>query len=162
MQEPLAIHVHDHLAGSAFAIDLVESLRDHHSTDSLSELASSLLIEIKRDREVLQSIADRVGKGTPDVKEAVAWAAEKVSRFKLSHNDSSGLGTFQAFESVALGILGKLALWRTLAVLAHNDDRLRGFDFETLIARAQQQHSQVEECRLALAGQVFEAPRPKK
>lgn len=162
MPEPLAIYVHDHLAGSAFAIDLLESLRDHHSTGALSELASSLLVQIKRDREVLESIADRVGKGTPHVKEAVAWAAEKVSRFKLSHDDSRGLGTFQALESLALGILGKLALWRVLAVVACNDDRLRGVDFQMLIARAQQQHSQVEESRLALASQVLEAPGPKK
>lgn len=155
MPAPLATYLHDHLAGSAFAIDLLESLGDHHAGDDLGELASGLLIEIKQDREVLQSIVDQVGKGSPDLKEATAWAAEKVSRFKLSHEDSTGLGTFQAVESLALGILGKLALWRALVVIADDDDRLRGTDFEELIARAQQQHSQVEECRLVLARDVL-------
>lgn len=155
MPEPLGIYLHDHLAGSAFAIDLLASLRDHHKEDDLGELASGLLIEVKLDREVLQSLAERVGKGSPDLKEATAWMAEKVSRFKLSHDDSTGLGTFQALESLALGILGKLALWRALLVIADADDRLRGVDLEELIARAQQQHTIVEDARLVLARDIF-------
>ena len=151
MSEPLAVYLHDHLAGSAFAIDLVESLRDHYAGDPLGEFASDLLIQIKQDRDVLQAIADGIGKTSPDVKEAAAWLAEKVARFKLSHEDARGLGTFEALEALALGILGKVALWRALQVAAECDDRLSGVDFEGLIARAQKQHAQVEEQRLVTA-----------
>ncbi len=151
MSEPLAVYLHDHLAGSAFGIDLVESLRDHYAGDPLGEFASDLLIEIKQDREVLQSIADGIGKTSPDVKEAAAWLAEKAARFKLSHDEARGLGTFEALEVLALGILGRVALWRALAVAAECDERLTGVDFEKLIARAERQHAQVEEQRLVTA-----------
>lgn len=94
MNDPLAIYLHDHLAGSAFAIDLLQSLHDEYSGEALGRLAASLLIEVRQDREVLQQITNRIGGTAPDLKEAAAWFAEKVSRFKLSHGEKMGLGTF--------------------------------------------------------------------
>lgn len=151
MSEPLAVYLHDHLAGSAFAIDLVDSLREHYAGDPLGEFASGLLVQIKQDKDVLQGIADKMGKGSSDAKQAAAWLAEKVTRFKLSHDDAKGLGTFEALEALELGILGKLALWRALEVIAETDERLKGVDLEVLIARAQRQHAQVSEYRLLTA-----------
>jgi hypothetical protein len=115
MNNPLATYLHDHLAGSAFAIDLLETLRDHYAGEALGEQAATLVIEVQRDRETLQRIADQVGKGSANLKEAVAWVAEKASRFKLTHEDRMGLGTFQALETLALGIQGKIALWCSIA-----------------------------------------------
>ena len=151
MSEPLAVYLHDHLAGSAFAIDLVGSLRDRYAGDPWGECAAGLLIQIKQDEEVLQGIADRIGKTSADVKQATAWLAEKVMRFKLSRDDSKGLGTFEALETVAVGILGKRALWRALRSVSATDERLTGVDLEELIARAEKQHAEVEEYRLLTA-----------
>ena len=67
------------------------------------------------------------------------------------------LGTFEALETLALGILGKLALWRALAVVAATDARLRGIDFDSLAARAQAQHARVEERRIEAALTAFKA-----
>ena len=53
------------------------------------------------------------------------------------------------------GILGKLALWRALIVVAETDDRLAGVDLEHLAARAQAQHAKVEESRLLVARTIF-------
>jgi hypothetical protein len=78
-----------------------------------------------------------------------------VSRFKLRHSAADGLGTFEALETLALGILGKLALWRALAVTV--DTRVHGVDFEQLITRAQAQHARLEESRLQVACTLFEA-----
>lgn len=155
MSNPLATYLHDHLAGAAFAIDLLKALRDQYSDKSLGQLASGLLVEVEQDREVLQRIADRVGREYPDLKQAAAWLAEKVSRFKLSHDDPDGLGTFQALETLALGILGKLALWNALSVVPEINDRLGGVDLAELIARAQRQYKQVEESRLFVARNVL-------
>jgi hypothetical protein len=58
-------------------------------------------------------------------------------------------------ETLGLGILGKAALWRTLALLAENDARLTDLDFQELIARAEAQHAQVEEGRLLVARTAF-------
>jgi hypothetical protein len=63
----------------------------------------------------------------------------------------------EALETLALGILGKLALWRALAVVAATDARLRGLDFDSLAARAQAQHARVEERRIEAALTAFKA-----
>jgi hypothetical protein len=154
MDNPLATYLHDHLAGSEFAIDLLQSLRDHYAGEPLGELAAALIIEVQRDRETLQLIADQVGKGSPNLKEAAAWVAEKASRLKLTHEDKMGLGTFQALETLALGMQGRLALWRALRVVS-GDSRLQSVNFDELISRAQNQYEQVEKSRLALASAIF-------
>lgn len=155
MADPLATYLHDHLAGSNFGVELFKSFRDEHSGDPLGQLASTLLAEVEEDQAVLKGIIGRVGKSSPDLKEAAAWLSEKVSRFKLRHSSVSGLGTFEALETLALGILGKLALWRALAVMA--DSRVHTVDFEQLIARAQSQHARLEESRLQVARTLFKS-----
>jgi hypothetical protein len=118
MSDSLAIYPHDHLAGSNFAVELLEFLRDQHPRQPLGDAAAALLAEVEADRTVLQGIIARVGHGVPFFKEASAWVAEKLSELKLRRGD---FGTFEALEALALGILGKLALWRALAVIAEND-----------------------------------------
>jgi hypothetical protein len=159
MSEPLAVYLHDHLAGSAFVVDLLQSLRDHYAGDPLGDFAAGLLIEIKQDREALQQIADRIGKASPNVQEAAGWLAEKVARFKLSHDDAKGLGTFEALETVAIGILGKLALWRALMVISDADDRLAGVDLDKLAAPSEEQHARAEKERLLTARSALPASK---
>jgi hypothetical protein len=60
-------------------------------------------------------------------------------------------------ETLALGILGKLALWQALEVVAAVDSRFSRVDFDDLVARAQVQYGRVEERRLEAARTVFRA-----
>jgi len=62
-------------------------------------------------------------------KNLTAWIGEKLSRFKLGHDNSSNLRTFETLEFLALGIQGKLALWRTLTAVQSSDERLFSFKF---------------------------------
>ena len=64
---------------------------------------------------------------------------------------------FEARETLALGILGKRALWRALSIVAPADLRLSGVDFDALAARAQAQHDRVEERRLQVAATALQA-----
>jgi hypothetical protein len=150
MDNPLAIYLHDHLAGATFALDLLEAMRDKRPSDLPPEFAAVMHKEIAADRAVLQDLADRIGAGSSPLKEMTAWLSEKVSRFKLAR-DPRGLGTFEALEFLAMGVLGKLALWKALAVVASDDSRLEGLDFAKLIARAADQHARFEERRLETA-----------
>jgi len=150
MSDPLATYLHDHLAGSNFAIELLIAVRDKHKGQA-GQVAAAVLPEVQKDQDTLQRIIDQVGTTPMDLKEAAAWIAEKVSRLKLSHDDPAGLGTFEAMEALSLGILGKLALWRALHVISGVDTRVHGLAFDDLCARAEAQHQQVEECRLELA-----------
>lgn len=118
------------------------------------------MIEVEQDRQALQQIADRAGKETPDLKQAAGWLAEKASRFKLSHDDSYGLGTFQALETLALGILGKLALWHALAVVPEIDSCIGKNELEQFTARSRRQHEEVEETRLLVAKSALAPAQP--
>ena len=118
MSDALATYLHDHFAGSNFAVELLEFLRDQHAGQRLGDAAAGILAEVEEDRKVLQGIIGRVGNGVPILKEASAWIGEKLSELKLRQG---AFGTFEALEGLALGILGKVALWRALADLAETD-----------------------------------------
>jgi hypothetical protein len=133
MDDSLAIYLHDHLAGAALAVDMLEAMRDRQKGETLGDFAVVLLVEIEADRSVLKGLADGVGDGSSQLKEASAWLSEKVSRFKLGCGLHS-LGTFEALEFLALGIMGKLSLWTALAAVAPLDERLQTMDFDRLIA----------------------------
>ena len=149
--DPLATYVLDHLAGSAAALEQVEALRDRHAGEALGAFASALHAEIAADRRTLETLAERLGAEPSALKEATAWLVEKASRLKLSRQVTGELGTFEALEALALGILGKRSLWRALGHVAAADPRLAGMDFAALVQRAEDQHAEVESQRLALA-----------
>ena len=122
MSDALRIYLHDHLAGSHFAIELLESLHDKYKDEALGTFALTISAEVKRDQNTLQSIVEKVGPAHLDLTEAAGWLAEKASRLKLRRDDpSGGIGTFEALETLALGIRGKLEL----ASLAHYSHRGR-------------------------------------
>src|SRR5262249_3447367 len=158
MNDPLAAYLHDHLAGARYAIDLVEALRDHFRDAPLGRFAETLLKDINEDRDTLRNLSQRVGSASNPLKESAAWLGEKISRFKLNHSDSTGLGTFEALEFLQLRIHGKVVLWRALAELAPYDKRLTGVDFAALAVRAQNQEMLVEQRRLQAARESLQPP----
>jgi hypothetical protein len=149
MNEQLSVYLNDHLAGARFAIELLERLRDAHSGQSLGLFANQLLVKIDEDRAVLQRIADRAGAGGSTLREAAAWMTEKLSRLKLRLESESKLGVFEALETLSLGILGKLALWRMLSELSTTNLFLKDIELQELISRAELQHDEVEAYRLS-------------
>lgn len=156
MSNALGIYLRDHFAGSRLAVDLLKTIRDDHADERLAAFAADLLDEIEEDRTVLEHLMHRVGQGRLVVlKEAAAYVAEKLTWLKLRRSASGGLGTLQALETMGLGIQGKIALWRTLALIAPEDERLRETDFERLIARAESQFARLEERRLDVARHVL-------
>jgi hypothetical protein len=63
MSDPLATYLHDHLAGAAVAIDLLESMQRSNGGRPLGQFAKSLLADIEADRDVLRQLAERVASG---------------------------------------------------------------------------------------------------
>lgn len=159
MTDPLATYLDDHLAGSRFAIELLETLQDRFSSQPLGSFADALLADVRDDQRVLMGIIERVGdavgNGGIDFKSAVGWVAEKLSRVKLQDDAGVGLGTFESLETLSLGITGKAALWQALATIRDQDSRLGHEDFNRLRARALKQYDRVEAQRLELARTVF-------
>jgi hypothetical protein len=150
MDDPLAVYLHDHLAGSSFAVELLEKLASEFRGTASGDVASKLLEQVTIDVGTLKQLVAKIGKATPDLYDALGWIAERVSRIKLKHDDPTGIGAFEAFETISLGILGKRALWEALKVQQKIDTRLSGFDFPGLIDRAEQQFAKANHYRLEL------------
>ena len=144
MDDPLAGYLHDHWAGSSFAVELLERPATEFAATPSGNVARELLESIQSDREVL------VGKASTDLYDALGWMAERVSRFKLKHDDPSGIGTLEAFETIGLGILGKRGLWEAPEVRQTADTRLGGFDYRFLMGRAEEQFRKANQYRLKL------------
>jgi hypothetical protein len=155
MSNPLRTYIEDHLAGSAYAIDLVEFIRDTYEGQEVGQFAAWLLAEIEADREVLKGLAGRVGGGSSKVKELTAWLGEKVSRLKLGHSADDGSALFEALEFLEIGIHGKFELWQVLEAVKLASPQLREVDFEHLARRAEKQRAEVEKRRLEVARFVF-------
>jgi hypothetical protein len=147
MASPLATYLQDHLAGAAFAVSLLEDLRDK-GDESVRSWAGDLLPEIEADRRTLQQLAEAVGDGSSVVKESTAWLAHQASRVKLSPDDA--LGLFEALEMLSLGILGKRALWQAIRLLPSKLS-LPKLDLDALEARALNQYKSTERLRLSAA-----------
>lgn len=154
MKEPIAIYLHDHLAGATCAIDLVERIHKDYAEQDVGRFASSLKLEIAADKEILHKLASQFGPTSDLVKDSVAWLAEKASRLKLAH-DETGLGLFEALEFLALGIHGKASLWLSLSEVAGRYPGFQGTDFAALKTRAEEQHQAVEKYRLDAARKTF-------
>jgi hypothetical protein len=158
MSDRLSTYLHDHLAGSHFAIELLSTLTDQYKDEPLGAFARALGVDVKNDQDTLQLVIEQVGKTALDLKEAAGWLMEKVSRLKLRRDESGeGLGTFEALEILTLGIRGKAALWSALAVIREVDPRVPACDFDKLIARAEDQFALVETQRLLLVRRTFAA-----
>ena len=81
---------------------------------------------------------------------------EKAGQLKLKEDHASGgLGTFEALETLVLGIRGKLALWHVLPRARNLDPRIPSLDFDKLAASAEEQGARVEKQRLQLAAITF-------
>jgi hypothetical protein len=159
MEDPLATYLHDHLAGSNFAIELLENLQQRHSGCDTGAFAAAILAEVQEDRKVLEGVIEKIGTSHFDVKDAISWVAEKASRMKLSNGQPDGLSTFEALETLDLGIMGKVSLWRALGVISDFDPRLAAMDFTALSLRAQDQFNRVEKYKLSIARNTFEMDR---
>jgi hypothetical protein len=150
--DDLITYIQDHLAGARFALSLLEDLSGL-APSFLAAGAQRLHAEIERDRVELEKFLKRMGSEISYSKEFTSWIAQKASRLKLSL--STPFGRFEAVETLTLGVLGKVALWRALQAIELPAEWSADVDLPTLIRRAQNQHRQLERFRLQLAKEAF-------
>src|SRR6266702_8955473 len=89
------------------------------------------------------------------VRQAGAWAAEKVGRagLMIAGDEQGSLGLVLTLEGLIMGVTGKKLMWRALA--ATNSPRLSSYNFEQLQGRAEQQVERIEAERISAVRQVF-------
>jgi hypothetical protein len=156
-REILATYLNDHLAGSVAAIELLDHMRELSKGTERERLFSSLQSEVEEDQKVLKELLREVGGKQSRVRQAAAWLTEKVGEAKLRLDDPGGgeLRLLEALETVELGILGKLALWRALGAAADLAPQIRRLDLGKLERRAKEQCDRVEIERLKVARAAF-------
>jgi hypothetical protein len=139
------------------AIELLKHLRELAKDTERERFFASLQSEVEEDQQVLKDLLGEVGGRESRTRKAAAWLTEKVGEVKLKLDDPGGgeLRLLEALETLELGILGKLALWRGLSVAAELVPEVRTLDLKTLEQRAQDQHDRVEVERLRVAPAAF-------
>ena len=148
----LDAYLNDHLAGSVAALELIEHWREQHKDELLGKFFGNLETEIRADQAKLCELMHSLGIKASTVRQAGAWAAEKVARARLKiAGDQPGL--VLTLEGLTMGIYGKRMLWRALA--AANLPDSSQWDFEELQHRADRQIEQAEAERIRVARDAF-------
>jgi hypothetical protein len=144
--DTLTTYLNDHLAGSVVAVGLLEHLRELSKGTQREKLFAGLQSEIEEDQAVLQGLLRDLGEKESRIRKTAAWLAEKLAEVKLKFDDSGSgeLALLEALESLGLGVLGKLSLWRALELGRESVPELRKLDFERLKSRAVAQHDRIE------------------
>jgi hypothetical protein len=111
--------------------------------------------EIDDDRTTLKAIMARNGISHQRHKHAAAWLVEKLGRLKFNGAlvRRSPLTPFVELETLAIGINGKLALWRALQAAPPDPETAAQVDY--LIERAEQQLAEVEQRRIEAGRQAL-------
>ncbi|MDP9227802.1 MAG: hypothetical protein M3M99_01970 [Actinomycetota bacterium] len=137
----LATYLKDHLAGSSGGVSLAKQMVDT-ARDREAEEMSRLADDIQADQETLLTIMNRLEVPPSRIKMTGAWIGEKLGRGKLRASKPGG--RVLQYESMIMGVTGKLGLWRTLDELAGKEPKLEEQELERLIGRAEDQRSRLE------------------
>jgi hypothetical protein len=145
------VYLNDHLGGATMGSKLAGQIAEHAEGTALADVMTRLEADIEADRETLVDLMERMDVTRNPVKQATGWLAETASRVKFSGAASgdSDHAIFLALETMALGVLGKLSLWRALREVRAEHPPLAALDLDALIARAEAQHATLEQERLA-------------
>jgi len=155
--EPLAVYVNDHLAGSSAGLTMMDDLATRAEGTALEPKLRTLAAEVREDQQLLRDTLDRLAAGERRVAQAAAWLGEKVSekRLALAARNHPALALLEGLESIALGLQGKLAVFRVLAELGPLDPRLAGLPYGARADRTAIQHGMIEAERRAAAREAF-------
>lgn len=153
----LAIYLNDHLAGATAARELVRRAASSNRGSDYGRFLDRLATELDEDRDTLLAMMRALGISIDQLKVLGGWGAEKLGRLKLNGRllGYSPLSRVVELEALALGVRGKLALWRALELLTPERPELGRFDLSYLLVRAERQLDELETFRLQAAAEAF-------
>jgi hypothetical protein len=156
----LGIYLNDHLAGSTAGIELARRACASNQGSELGHFLAELVMHIEADRRTLQRIMRDLGIRRDHAKVAGGWVLEKAGRLKMNGQlrGYSPLSRLVELEGLALGVTGKLAVWKALRQLADDEPALDATELDRLIESAEQQQRGLEEHRLQAARVALGAP----
>jgi len=153
MDDALSSYLLDHLANVGDAAAAIEAERARTADPRLDEFLDRTAEQLREDEAILKGILHQRGHRDGTAKGAAGRLWDKLRAVKLS--DGTPLERMQALESLALGIHGRVLLWRALEEVASRYRELQAIDFGWLKARANECHEAVDRFRLEAACAVF-------
>ena len=151
----LATYLNDHLAGAEGGRRLAGRLARTVPEPEFEGIDA----EIDRDYTMLRRLMDDLGVTSARLKQLAGVAAEMASRVKLRLGSAGAHDVEQllGLEAMAVGVAGKLRLWRSLELLAPSEPRLDAQELRALAARAEAQLDTIEQVRLRVARRCLTA-----
>jgi hypothetical protein len=148
-------YLNDHLAGSIIALEVIAHWAEAHKGEPLGSLFVETEGQIKADQDTLRDIMRALGVEESKLRQAGAWAAEKVGRTRLiiAGDEPGSLGFVLTLEGLIMGVTGKKLMWATLG--AAKLPPLNTYNFEQLQRRAEQQVERIEAERISAIRQAF-------
>lgn len=149
----LETYLNDHLAGAAAGSELANKVSSEYAGTRFGPFLAELAHDIDQDKATLEELMERLGIQQSAIKQGASWIGEKISRLKLSETmtGDQDLKRFLEFETLSLGIEGKLSLWRALIEIRDSHTELAATDLARLAERAESQRSEIENHRLQVA-----------
>ncbi|MGH3973924.1 MAG: hypothetical protein ACRDS9_11465 [Pseudonocardiaceae bacterium] len=151
--EGLETYLNDHLAGAATGTELANKISSDYAGTRFGPFLAELARDIEQDKVALEALMDRLGIKQSTIKQAAGWITEKASRLKMSEaiTGDQDMKRFMEFETLSLGIEGKLSLWRALIEVSDSYPELAATDLARLATRAESQRAGLENHRLQAA-----------
>jgi hypothetical protein len=145
----LSIYLNDHLGGSAGGLELARRLARENKGTEYGPPLEDVANQIEEDIASLREIMGRLVVEEDRIKQAGAWAAEKVGRLKLNGQliGYSPLSRLVELEGLVLGVAGKQAMWQVMNEAYGRHPRLSGVDVPQLFVRAREQRRVLEDLR---------------
>lgn len=159
----LGIYLNDHLAGSRSGLDLARRALRENRDNAVGRYLQNFVRELEDERTVLRQIMRALGVPPNEFKLVAAAVLERLGRLKPNGFlvRYSPLSRMVELEALTVAVIGKRCMWTLLQRHARAERRLAGFDFETLIAQAEEQHQMLDRLRLHAAETAFlQAPLP--
>jgi hypothetical protein len=153
----LHVYLNDHRSGAVMGVALARKLRSRFEGTDRGPFYTQLTGDVEADLDTLDTLMASLQVPHNVVKHAGGWVGEKVSRLKLNSwwNGSARLTVMLEIEMLALGVEGKLSLWRSLQAVAGSRPELNAAPLDALAARAEQQRSDLERERIREAEAVL-------
>jgi hypothetical protein len=153
----LETYLSDHLAGATAGSELANKLSSESAGTRFGPFLADLARDIEQDKATLEGLIKRLGIQQNPIKETISWVGEKFTRLKLNETmtGSTDLKRLLEFETLSLGVEGKLAMWRALMEVSHSHAELAATDLAGLAKRAENQRATLEEHRLQVASSAL-------
>lgn len=149
-KDGLALYLRDHASASVGALELITHLRKSDPPPPEAKLLDRLEHEITGEQSVLTDLLTTLDSSRNQWTDAGAWLAEKAGFLKLwmAKCETPPVFWLQAFETLALGIRGKSALWALLKEAGNLPMGSESGQYQALLEQSQVQEGLVEEARL--------------